>query len=113
MAVALANFGLPVDPIRQRVRFYLAGPGAEPHGTAEFLDTTEFTKLVDYAMGSGGIELARIGVFQTANISRKLNAGSLHPEANTEVRNFVLARIANRLQHTFNAAFAESTGNEN
>ena len=49
----------------------------------------------------------------TADIAGKLNARSLHAEANAKVWDFVFTGVADSLQHAFDAALAESTRNEN
>src|SRR5437667_7230979 len=43
MAVALADLSLAVNSVRQRSRFDLAGPGTQPHGSAELLHATQLT----------------------------------------------------------------------
>ena len=108
MAVALADFGFAVDLVRQRVRLDLAGPCAQPHGAAQFFDAAQFAQFVDHAVRRRRIELAGVGVGQPANVARKFDAGGLHAQANAEVRNFLLARVADRHQHAFDAALAEA-----
>src|SRR5579863_1973740 len=108
MPVPLADLKLLVDFVRQSSRLDLARPGAQPHGAAKFLYPAQFAQLVNHAMWSGRIELAGIGVRQSAHVARILDARCLHPQTNSEVRNFLLARIANRNQHPLDAAFAEA-----
>ena len=112
MTVSFADLGLSVDLVGQRTRLDLASPGPQPHGAAQFFDAAQFAQLVDHAMRSGRIEFAGIGVRQPADIARKLNAGRLHAKANAEVRNLVLARVTDGLEHAFDAALAEAAGNE-
>ena len=64
-------------------------------------------------MRSRGIELAGVRICQAAHVARIFNAGGLHTQTDAEVRNFVFARITDRLQHAFNAAFAKSAGDKN
>ena len=59
------------------------------------------------------IELARIGVVQSANIASVFDARRLHSQADAEIRNATLARIANAVQHAGDAALPEASGNEN
>ena len=58
------------------------------------------------------VELAGIGAFQAADIARELDACRLHAQANAEVRNFILARVADGIQHSGDAALAKSTRNQ-
>ena len=94
VAVALADFGSVRRSCGRGFRLDLARPRAQAHGAAQFLDAAQFAQLVDHAMRSGGIEFAGIGVRQSANIARKLDARRLHAQADAEVGNFILARIA-------------------
>ena len=112
MTVAFADFGLSVDLVGKRIRLDLAGPRAQTHGAAQFFHAAQFAQFVDHAMRSGRIEFAGVGVRQAADIARKFNARRLHAKANAEVRNLVLARIADGLEHAFDAALAEAAGHE-
>src|SRR4051812_48429274 len=112
MAVAFADFTLAVDSVGQSVRFNLASPGSEPHGASQLFDTAQLAQFINHAMVSCRIELAGIGFSQSANVASEFNAGSLHSQANSEVGNFVLAGVADGLQHTFDTALAETSRNE-
>ena len=59
-------------------------------------------------MRRGRIELAGVGVVQPADVARKLDAGRLHAQADAEIRNFLLARVADGVQHALDAALAEA-----
>ena len=61
----------------------------------------------------GGIELAGVRVLEAADVARKLDARGLHAEADAEVGHLFLARVADGVQHAFDAALAEAAGNEN
>src|SRR5581483_5926780 len=50
MAVALADFGLAVNAMRQRSGFDLASPRAEPHGSAQFFHAAQLAQFVNHAM---------------------------------------------------------------
>src|SRR5712672_3569389 len=41
MAMALADFKIAVDAVRQRVGLYLARPRAQAHGAAQLVDATQ------------------------------------------------------------------------
>src|SRR5436190_156185 len=96
VTMAFADFGLRINLVRQRVGLNLARPCPQSHGSAKFLHTTQFAQLVNYAMRSRLIELAGIRTRQAADVSGKLDTGSLHAETNTEVGHLLLARILNR-----------------
>src|SRR5690349_20785657 len=71
MPVTLADFCLAVDFISQGIGLDLAGPGSKAHGAPEFFYATQFTQLINYAMVCGRIELAGIGLSQSANVASK------------------------------------------
>src|SRR5271155_6070330 len=62
MAVALADFKFAVDLVGQGVGFNLASPRAQTHGAAKFFDASQLAQLIDHAMRSRLIELARIRI---------------------------------------------------
>src|SRR5947209_15852356 len=113
MPVTLANFGLAVSSSGDRIGLELAFPSAETHGSSQLIDALQFAELVDDAMGRARIKFARVGILESANIARKLNAGGLHSQANSEVRNVFLARVPDCIQHSINSAFAKAAGNQN
>src|SRR5581483_11612176 len=100
MAMALADLGLSVNFMRQGSWLNLAGPCSQTHCASKFFHATQLAQLVNHAMRSSGIELARIRLSQAAYITRELNAGSLHTQTNSEVRNLLLPRITDGIQHT-------------
>src|SRR6202050_1083476 len=112
MAMALADLEFAVNLLRQCVGFDFASPRAQPHRTAKFFDSAQLAQLVNYAMRSRRLELARIRIRQSNDVAGTLNTRSLHSQANSKVGNFFLARITNRNQHSFNAALAENSGHQ-
>src|SRR4030088_1487933 len=113
MPVTLADFGLAVNPVSQRVGLDLASPRAQPHGTSEFLHPAQFAQLVDHAMGCRRIEFAGVRLCQSNHIAGKFNTCSLHAQTNTEVRNLFLPRITDSNQHPLDAALAKTPWDEN
>src|SRR3984885_6811947 len=113
MPVTFADLRLPVNLVRERAGLDLARPRAQPHRSAEFLYAAQLAQLVDHSMRRRGIKFARIRLRQSHNISSKLNACRLHAEANTEIRHLLLARIPDRLQHSFDSTLAEATRHQN
>src|SRR5438067_1106438 len=59
-----------------------------------------------------GIKFAGICIHQSADSSCKLYAGCLHAEADAEIWDVIFTRVADRLQHAFNAALAKAAGNK-
>src|SRR5450631_4163355 len=101
MAMALADLSSPIRLIRQRALLQLAFPCAQSHRTAQFFHATQLTQLINYAVRCGRIELARVRLLEAANIARELDARGLHAQANSKVRNHILAGVLNALQHAF------------
>jgi len=66
VAVALADFELAVGAMGEGAWCELAGPRAEAHGAAHFVDAEEFAQFVNDAMRSLRIELGAIGGFRSA-----------------------------------------------
>ena len=64
-------------------------------------------------MRRGWIKFAGVGFSQAGDIARVLDASRLHAETNPEIWDLVLARVADGLQHAFDSAFTETSGNEN
>ncbi len=112
VAVALGDFGGAVGLGGEGVGLEDAVPGAETHGAAHLFDAGEFAEFVDDAVGSGGVELAGVGVFQAADVAGVLDAGGLHAEADAEVGGVGLAGVADGVEHALDAALAEAAGDE-
>src|SRR5438105_15696491 len=110
--MALADLELAVDAVRQRVGLYLAGPRAQAHGAAQLVDAAQFAQLIDDAVRGRLVEFARVRALEHAHVAGKFDARRLHAEADSEVRNLFLARVADRVQHPLDAALAEAAGDE-
>ena len=63
-------------------------------------------------MGGGGVEFAGVGVGEAADVAGELDAGGLHAEADSEIGDVVFAGVADGVEHAFDAALAEASGNE-
>src|ERR1700675_4959040 len=98
MPVPLADFSLAVYVVRQRSHFDLARPRSQPHGATQVFHAPQLAQLVDHAMRSRRIELTRIGIRQSAHVTRIFNASRLHTETDSEVWDMFLAPELNRLQ---------------
>src|SRR6185312_12503497 len=79
---------------------------------AKLIDTAQLAQLVDDAVRGSLVEFAGVGFGQLADIASVLDARRLHAQADAEVGNLLLARIADRVQHSRYAALAESTRDE-
>src|SRR5205807_5020064 len=108
MAVALTDLRGGVSFGGLAVGLQLAGPGAQAHGAAQLVNAGELAQLIDDAVRSGLIELAGVGLIQATDVARVFDAGGLHAQADAEIRNFFLTRVANAVQHALNAALAEA-----
>ena len=99
-----------------------AGLRAEPHRAAEIgllaalLDRAvavlPFGHQRDHRMRRVGVELGAVGVGEAATCARVLDHRELHAQADAEIRDLVLARVADRLDLAFDAALAEPARHE-
>src|SRR5205085_608176 len=78
----------------------------------QFIDALQLAQLVNYAVRSSRIELGGVGLGKPADVACELNHHRLHSQANSEVGDLRFARVADRLQHSFDTAPAEATGNQ-
>src|ERR1041385_4050812 len=107
MAVTLADFALAINLVSECPWFDLASPCAQSHGTAQLFHAAQFAKLVDDTMRRCWIEFAGIRFGQSRDVARKLDASGLHSQADAEIRDLLLASVADGLQHAFDTAFGE------
>src|SRR5712672_1795773 len=59
------------------------------------------------------VELGAVGVFDSTYVSGEFNRCHLHSQAQTKVRDSVLARVTCGSDFSFRSTNAKSTGNEN
>ena len=78
MAVALADFCFAVGFGGERAGFKFAGPRAEAHCAAHFVDAEEFAQFVDDAMWRLWIAFRGIGLLQASYVTSVFNGGALH-----------------------------------
>ena len=119
VAMALGHRRCAVDAVRQRAGNDLAGLRAEAHRPAEiglggsFFDGSvavlPFGDECDDRMRRIGIELGAVGVGEPRLVPCILDHRELHAEADSQIGNPVLARVADRLDLAFDAAFAEAS----
>src|SRR5215204_4129735 len=112
MAMAFAHFGHTIhlgglasarEPARIR---------AKPHGAAHVRDVLLAFHQADHRIFALRRELARMAVIQLEDVSRELDDGCLHAEADAEERQARLTRCANGFHHAFHAADTESARHE-
>ena len=107
VTMPLADLIFPVDLVSQSARLNLAGPGPQPHRSTQLFHAAQLAQLINHPVRRSRIKLAGIRIFQPSNIPRILDASRLHTQANPKVRNLLLPRILNRLQHSLNPALAK------
>ena len=123
VAVALGDCGRAVDAMRQRSGHHVAGLRAETHGASEVgavIATLDRAVAVlplgdqrHYRVRRRGVELGAVGVGKARLVTRILDDRQLHPQANAEIGNAVLARVPNRPDLALDAALAESARHQN
>src|SRR5215472_979406 len=117
LTIEFVTVAMPLADLHGAVRFgclaigfQLAGPRTQAHGAAQFVDASQLAQFIDDAMRRSLVKFAGIGFVQTADVAGKLNARGLHAQANAEVGNLLLTRVADAVEHAFNPALAETTG---
>src|SRR5262245_11686413 len=94
MAVALADAPRAIDALCDGAAADLARVGAEAHGAA----LVDYAVLVGHQIDDRGVavlvELARVGALHLADVARELHHRELHPQADAEERDLLLARVA-------------------
>src|SRR6266446_5678627 len=73
----------------------------------------DFERAIDFVGQRGGIKLTGVRFRKSDHVAGKLDAGRLHAETDSKVRNFVLAGISDGDQHALNATLTEAPGNQN
>src|SRR3954463_8275967 len=94
----------------------------QAHGAAELgllgalLDAAGAVQPLDdqrhHRMRRVGVELGAVRAGEAAHVARELDGGELHAETNAEIRNAVLARVADRGHLALGAALAEAAGDQ-
>src|SRR5258706_11889598 len=92
---------------RDRAFLQAARVLAEPHRAAEGVDADEVAQLVDDLVRRLVVELRRVRADHAADIARELDRRALHAEADAEVGDALLARVADGAQLPFHATRTE------
>src|ERR1043165_7293066 len=85
---------------------------AEAHRAAQGVDADEVAQLVDDLVRRLVVELRRVGADHAADVARELDRRALHAEANAEVGDALLARVADGAELPLDAARAEAGADE-
>src|SRR5262245_43212323 len=85
---------------------------AQPHRAALVLDVPLLGQQIDHVVARRGIELRGVRAGQPGDVTGELDDRALHAEADPEVRNALLPRIANGLDLPFDPAIAETAGHQ-
>src|ERR1019366_6039919 len=106
--VALVDFAHAIGAVGVTVLGQPAGPAAQPHGAAEIVHAFQFPQLEDHAVRRSGVEFGGIGARQAAHVAGVFDDQGLHAQADAEIRNLALARVADGVDHAVDAALAEA-----
>src|ERR1035437_8667867 len=107
VAVPLDDLARAVGPAGETVLRQAARPPSQAHGSAQFVDALQLAQLEDHAVRRPRVELRGVGLLQAAHVARVLDHHGLHAQANAEVGDLMLARVADGVDHAFDSAFAE------
>src|SRR5207253_11191006 len=108
VAVALFDELGAVGGAGDRAFLERAGVLAEAHRAAEGVDADQVAQLVDDLVRRLVVELRRVRADHAADVARELDRRALHTQADAEVGDALLARVADRAQLPFHAAGAEA-----
>ena len=122
VAVPLVDRILAVERVHQRARQQARLLRAQAHAAAQvgllvahLLAARQILPLGDqrdHRMIRGAVEFGAVGALQAEHAARVFDDRQLHPQADAEIRNAILARIADRLDLALDAAVAEAAGHQ-
>ncbi len=112
VTVALRNFPLAVDTVGFGSRPHQAGHRAETHRAAFPLNLFLLFQQANHRMRCFRIEFGAVGPFAAEHVAGKLNARDLHPQAEAEVRDFLLTGVSCGGDLALDAAIAKAAGHE-
>src|SRR4051794_3273794 len=108
MAMALLDELDAVRLARERAFLQRARVLAEAHRASEGIDADQIAQFVDDFVRRFVVELRRVRADHPHDVPRELDRRALHAEADAEVGDALLARVADRAQLPFHAARAEA-----
>ena len=112
MTVTLIYNRFAVSLERLRARLHLARISSQAHGSALALHILLLGHEVHHGKGRLGIELGRRGPGHAGRVAREHAYGSLQPQADAQVGNALLARVASRGDLALEGALAETARHE-
>src|SRR6266702_1558048 len=122
VTVAFVDHVRAVDLAREAPRLERGALSAQAHRPAEIglfvaaLDAAVAALPLgherDHRVRRVAVEFRAVRAREADDVSRKLDHRELHAQADAEIRNFVLARVLDRLHHAFHTALAETARNE-
>ena len=86
--------------------------GTESHGSAKGFDSLLLFLKADDGVGSFFLELRGVCAFEAAHVPRVFDGGDLHPQADAEKRDVILAGIGCRFDFPFDTTVAKSARNQ-
>src|SRR5262245_15461817 len=99
-----------VNAMGTRTRCKVRRVSAEPHRSADRVDTEKIAQFVDHRIGRVLLELGAVRFRKPANVAGKFDHGALHAKTDSEIRNLLFAGELNGADHSCDAAFAKATG---
>src|SRR5262245_32324144 len=112
MTMPLLDRALAVDPRCRAALLEDDRVEAQPHRAALVLDAPLLGQQIDHVVARRGIELRGVRAGQPGDVTGELDDRALHAEADPEVRNALLPRIANGLDLPFDPAITETAGHQ-
>ena len=110
--VPFEDFGASIDLVGKGVFAEDGRTGSQPHGSSFPCDVFLVLEDADDRMGRLRIEFDAVGILQSANMARKFDRGSLHPETETKVRRARLASVAGRVDLALYTPISKSSWHE-
>ena len=112
MSVTLGDVPFSVKPESVRILPQDAGISSEPHGPAEVGDVLLLGHEVDDRMRGRRGEFGAVRILKMKDIPRKVHDRHLHSEADSEIRDLMLAGVGRGVNDALDASAAEPAGDD-
>src|SRR5688572_18218563 len=99
VTVSFRNHRGVIDAVSARTVCEVRRVRTEPHCSTDGVHAEQIAKFVDHGMRCVLFELGAVGFREATNISGILNNGTLHTQANPEIRHSLLTCILNGPDH--------------
>ena len=113
MAVPFLNQWLPIQSSRFRTLFQLAGIFSQAHGASQLHHILLLRHQIDHRVLGLGIKFHGIRIGIAKHMPRIFHHSQLHPQADAQKWDFLLARIPDRLNFPLYAALSKAAGDQN